>query len=228
MTTNLFSGLYRDIDKFIEWAQSFKVRWNTSYHPDQGMDVDLFIDRVRKLKQARIHVDQVASVDTHRLTPPLISKLMIANIGWRLQYNTGIGINTGCGIKADKNGELLPKTIKDIRTFLPLAWNDFQKYIDDNYSKYLESCGMKLDQEVECSTDRIIIGPDNHLYTCHSLCYQQRKDLSLGHISSLMDMKEKGYKVGTPIKCPIFGRCDPCDTGCIKIKKENSTIWEQY
>ena len=227
VTTNLFSGLYKDMPGFIEWAKKFSVRWNTSYHPAQNLSVDVFIERVKAMKAADLNIDQVASVDSHELSNDYIRKLLTANIGWTLQYNTGVGVNTGQGIRPDPNGELKPRTQGDIRTYLPLAWNDWQKYVGANYSKYHEACGKVSLQTVQCATDRIIIGPDDHIYTCHSLTYMQRKDLSLGHISTLMDLKERGYKFWTPIKCDQFGRCDPCDVGCMKIKKDNCD-WESY
>lgn len=226
VTTNLFSGLFNDMSEFCSWAKKYPVRWNTSYHPNQGMSATLFIGRIKIMKSSGVFVDQVSSVDSNYLDENTIKKLSSAKIGWSMQYNTNpFGTNTGNGIATDfDNGEVLPKSSNDIRHHNLHKFKDWDRFLN-NYEDYVEMCGQRSVKKVQCKTDRVIIGPDNYIYPCHATCYRQEKELAYGNIYET-DMVE--YKEYTNIiNCNIFGHCDVCDRSMVLVKKDNYD-WKKY
>jgi hypothetical protein len=211
VTTNLFSALFKDMGEFVAWAEDYPVRWNTSYAPGQGLEVEEYIKRVRQMRGAGLWVDQVSSVDVPELTDEIINKLMKANIVWSLQYATLI-----C------DGTLKPMSERDIRTEYPLRWKDYHKYIGSNYGKYQEMCSQTSTRTVQCTTDRVIIAPDNHLYRCHAHAYRLDKYYSAGHIS------ESNGTVPNLVTCVLFGHCEPCDVGKVMVRSNENSEWKDY
>jgi hypothetical protein len=203
VTTNLFSGLFNDMGRFIAWASEHPIRWNTSFHPNQGMLVELYIERVRMMKQAGLYVDQVSSVDTPDLTADIIEKLLSANIGWSLQYATLI----------DEQGVLLPKTKKDIRVQYPMRWHDYGKYIDENYNKYYDMCSQKHKLEVKCKTDRLLISPDDNIYRCSAHAYRMPYRYKVGSVHNVVKVS-----AGFEMLCTEYGYCEPCDVGNVEVR----------
>jgi organic radical activating enzyme len=67
-------------------------------------------------------------------------------------------------------------------------------------SKELRSC--------ECRTSELLIGPDGHIFRCHSDLYANRSPI--GHI-----LEPKAPNLGEWKHCAVYGACNSCD---IKVK----------
>ena len=185
ITTNLSTRFYKDFEGFIKWAKKVKIRWNVSYHPE-FMDIDLFINRVKKIQEAKIEMDQVSAVKLDLLSEADRKKLESAGIGFT--YQTNIGID-------EESGELLPKT---------------DNHPDFNYERYQEMCGKQIKETRKCRTvdydghARHLISSDGTIYNCHHLLYKEKHPI--GHI-------DNGWpeNILDPIVCGEYGHCNPCD-----------------
>ena len=183
--TNLSTRFYKDFEGFIKWAKKVKVRWNVSYHPE-FMDINLFIERVKKIQEARIEMDQVSAVKLDLLSEADRKKL--ENAGISFTYQTTLGID-------EESGELLPKT---------------DDHPDFNYERYQEMCGKKIKEIKRCRTidydghARHLISSDGTIYNCHHLLYKEKHPI--GHI-------DNGWpeNILDPIVCGEYGHCNPCD-----------------
>lgn len=195
VTTNLGSRFFSDdLNTFIGWAKKYQIRWNISFHPE-FMDVDLFIERILKMKNAGIKTGQVAAVKTQLLSPEVCKKLENAAIGFT--YQTFWGID-------EKNGRLLPQT---------------DNHPDFDYERYKKMCGKQHKRTCKCRTvdyfghARHLIGPDGNIYNCAHLLYTQKHPI--GHIDNgwpenLLD----------PIECSEYGHCNPCDFFDMEVVSE--------
>ena len=185
ITTNLSTRFYKDFEGFIKWAKKVKVRWNVSYHPE-FMDINLFIERVKKIQEARIEMDQVSAVKLDLLSEADRKKLENSGIGFTYQTRTGID---------EESGELLPKT---------------DDHPDFNYERYQEMCGKQIKETRRCRTvdydghARHLISSDGTIYNCHHLLYKEKHPI--GHI-------DNGWpeNILDPIVCGEYGHCNPCD-----------------
>ena len=185
ITTNLSTRFYKDFEVFIKWAKKVKVRWNVSYHTE-FMDINLFIERVKKIQEARIEMDQGSAVKLDLLSEADRKKLESAGIGFTYQTNMGID---------EESGELLPKT---------------DDHPDFNYERYQEMCGKQIKETRRCKTvdydghARHLISSDGTIYNCHHLLYKEKHPI--GHI-------DNGWpeNILDPIVCGEYGHCNPCD-----------------
>jgi MoaA/NifB/PqqE/SkfB family radical SAM enzyme len=185
VTTNLGSRLYYKFDEFLEWAGTYKIRWNTSYHPG-FMDVDLYIKRVKAMKKAGLEVGQVTSVKGPQL--PMEDRRRLESADIDFEYQTFFGLD-------DKTGELLPKSCE---------------HPDFDYERYRKMCCRQYRKTCTCKTStrnghaRHLIAPDGKIYNCHHLLYAQKHPL--GHISD-------GWPANLlePIRCKEYGYCNACD-----------------
>ena len=185
ITTNLSTRFFKDFDGFIKWAKKINVRWNVSYHPE-FMDINLFIERVKKIQEARIEMDQVSAVKLDLLSEADRKKLENAGIGFTYQTRTGID---------EESGELLPKT---------------DDHPDFNYERYQEMCGKQIKETRRCRTvdynghARHLISSDGSIYNCHHLLYKQKHPI--GHI-------DNGWpeNILDSIVCGEYGHCNPTD-----------------
>ena len=183
--TNLSTRFYKDFEGFIKWAKKVNIRWNVSYHPE-FMDVDLFIERVKMIQEAKLEMDQVSAVNNDLLSEDHRTKLIKADIGFT--YQSALGID-------EKSGELFPK--KD-------------DHPDFNYDRYLEMCGKQIKETRKCRTvdydghARHLISSDGTIYNCHHLLYKEKHPI--GHI-------DNGWpeNILEPITCGEYGHCNPCD-----------------
>ena len=183
--TNLSTRFYKDFDAFIKWAKKVQIRWNVSYHPE-FMDIDLFIERVKKIQAAKLEMDQVSAVNNDLLSELDMAKLEDADIGFTCQKPLGID---------EATGELLPK--KD-------------DHPDFDYERYQEMCGKTIKETRKCKTvdydghARHLISSDGTIYNCHHLLYKEK--LPIGHI-------DNGWpeNILNPIVCNEYGHCNPCD-----------------
>lgn len=76
--------------------------------------------------------------------------------------------------------------------------------------KYPEAVSGKPGPPVECRTSELIIGPDGHVFRCHSDLYQKRAPV--GHICNANFRIDDIYR-----ECDQFGFCNPCD---VKVKTD--------
>tara|TARA_B100000795_G_C22795505_1_gene439139 strand:- start:616 stop:1641 length:1026 start_codon:yes stop_codon:yes gene_type:complete len=193
--TNLSTRFFKDFDGFIEWAKKVKVRWNASYHPE-FMDINLFIERVKKIQQAKLEMDQVSAVKNDLLSKADRSKLENAGIGFT--YQSALGID-------EESGELLPK---------------IDDHPDFTYERYEEMCGKKIKETRKCKTvdydghARHLISSDGTIYNCHHLLYKEKHPI--GHIDS-------GWpeNILDPIVCSEYGHCNPCDFRDMEVLPED-------
>jgi hypothetical protein len=116
IVTNLSKRFYKDFDGFIEWAKKVRIRWNDSYHRE-FMDIDLFIDRVKRIQEVKLEIDQVAAVKNNLLSE--VDREKLENAGICFTSQSALGID-------EESGELLPKT---------------DTHPDFNYERYQEMCG---------------------------------------------------------------------------------------
>jgi MoaA/NifB/PqqE/SkfB family radical SAM enzyme len=195
VTTNLGSRFFSDdFDKFIDWAKKNRIRWSASYHPE-FMDVDIFIERIRKMKKAGIEIGNAAAVKTPLLSAEARQKLENADIGFI--YQTFWGID-------DESSILLPQT---------------DDHPDFDYERYKKMCGKQNKGICKCRTvdyfghARHLIGPDGNIYNCAHLLYTQKHPV--GHI-------DKGWPENLldPIECTEYGHCNPCDFFDMEIMSE--------
>ena len=150
------------------------------------MDIDLFIERVKKIQDAKIEMDQVSAVDNTLLVKK--DRLKLENAGIGFTYQSPLGID-------EESGELLPKS---------------DDHPDFNYERYEEMCGKKNKETRECKTvdyeghARHLISSDGTIYNCHHLLYKEKHPI--GHI-------DKGWpkNILDPIICGEYGHCNPCD-----------------
>ena len=185
ITTNLSTRFFKDFEGFIKWAKKVKIRWNVSYHPE-FMDIKIFIERVKKIQEARIDMDQVSAVKLDLLSLDDRKKLENADIGFTYQTRTGID---------DESGELFPKK---------------SDHPDFNYVRYQEMCGKQIKETRKCRTvdydghARHLISSDGTIYNCHHLLYIQKDPI--GHI-------DNGWpkNILDPIVCSEYGHCNPTD-----------------
>lgn len=184
--TNLKTRFFKnDFDEFIRWAKEHRVRWNVTYHPE-FMDVDLFIERVRKIQEADLEMGQVSAVKSSLLPEEDQRKLEQADIG--ITYQELLGI--------DESTRILHPT------------EDTHPLFD--YDRYKEMCGKHIKETRSCKTvdydghARHLIGPDGRIYNCHHLLYKEMHPI--GHI-------DEGWPehILDPIKCTEYGHCNPCD-----------------
>jgi len=215
ITTNLHGKWYRNFDITIEKMKAWgtKVQWNMSYHPS-FMDVDLFIERVHKMRAAGLKIYQVSTTDTPELSPADAEKLLNAGIGWRSQAFIGRG----------KDGELLPRNWNDVNTKYPQLY-DPSPYID-NYDEYVDECEDANFTEnfyrpdwVNCTTSRFLIGPDNNVYPCHRHLYTEDLRYVCGSIYDI-EMKKFRHQWNRYLNkwtLPCNTKCNPCDFKAVKI-----------
>lgn len=215
LTTNINGKWYRDFDKALETMRGFgkTVLWNTTYHP-AWMEPDLYIERIRKMKEAGLHVGQIATTDTPDLSSEVADKLHKADIGWHLQTFTG----------RNKEGRLLPQTWADVNQKYPQLY-DPAKYIN-NYEEYTRECedadsnsNCERPGWVNCITSKFLIGPDNNVYPCHRHLYVADKQYVCGTIYDV-EMKEFRYKwnsLQSRWSLPCHTKCNPCDFGSVKV-----------
>lgn len=218
ITSNLNGKWYRDFDKALGKMKAWgdQVKWNTTYHP-AWMEADLYIERVRKLQEAGIFLDQIATTDTPDLDPLVAEKLHTANIGWKLQTFTG----------RNAAGRMLPQTWDDVNQKYPQLY-DPARYIE-NYDEYTRECedanqdtSSHLRQKwVSCTTSRFLIGPDNFIYPCHRHLYVADKDYAAGsiHDVDMKDFKFKWSSLRGAWTLPCHTKCNPCDFRSVKIKE---------
>lgn len=215
-TTNINGKWYRDfgraLAKMKHWGS--RVKWNTTYHP-AWMELDLYIERIRAMRDAGLWMEQVAATDTPELSAEAAAKLHAADIGWKIQPFTG----------RDASGRLLPQTWDDVNTKYPLLY-DPSKYIE-HYDEYQRECEdanlsdqMYRDEWVRCTTSRFLIGPDNLVYPCHRHLYAEDPRYAVGSIRDV-EMKEFKAKwnrwLGRWV-VPCDTKCNPCDFRVVKIK----------
>jgi radical SAM protein with 4Fe4S-binding SPASM domain len=215
LTTNVNGKWYRDFDSTLQTMKSFgkNVLWNTTFHP-AFMEADVYIERIRKMKEAGLSIDQIATTDTPDLKPEVAAKLHAADIGWRLQTFTGRG----------KDGRLLPQTWQDVNTKYPQLY-DPAKYID-HYNEYTQECedadstnNIYRPQWVNCITSKFLIGPDNNIYPCHRHLYVADKKYVCGSIYDI-EMKEFNHPwnaLRSRWSLPCNTKCNPCDFGSVKV-----------
>lgn len=215
-TTNINGLWYKDFGKALETMKGFgsKVKWNTTFHPS-WMAVELYIERVRAMKQAGLWVEQVASTDTPELTDEMAATMFAADIGWKLQPFTG----------RDATGRLLPETWDDVRTGYPLLY-DPTKYIE-HHQEYAEesedanfSDQMQRREWVRCTTSRFLIGPDNLVYPCHRHLYAEDPAYSCGsiHDPEMKNFRDKWNRWFSKWDVTCDTKCNPCDFRVVKIK----------
>lgn len=227
ITTNVNGKWYRDFDRALTRMKSWgsTVLWNTTFHP-AFMEADLYIERIRKMKEVGLAVDQVATTDTPDLTDAIAQKLSQSGIGWRLQTFTG----------RSKDGRLLPQTWADVNTKYPQLY-DPAKYID-HYEEYTRECedadyteSIYRPEWVNCITAKFLIGPDNKVYPCHRHLYVADEDYVCG---SIYDVEMKSFKyqwntLRSRWSLPCHTKCNPCDFGSVKVtslRKPNAAYAE--
>jgi len=216
LTTNVNGKWYRNFPKALETMQRWGRRgvWNTTYHP-AWMDVDVYIDRIRAMMAAGLKLDQVTATDTPELSQQTAEKLHGAEIGWKLQPFTG----------RNAAGELLPRTLDDVRRGFPLLYFP-RKYIE-HYADYLRECedanygGDDLrDEWVKCTTHYFLIGPDNLVYPCHRHLYAQDRRYAAGSLEDveMRKFKFKWSKLFGRWSLPCDTKCNPCDFRSVKLE----------
>ncbi|MCZ6729888.1 MAG: radical SAM protein [SAR324 cluster bacterium] len=216
LTTNLNGKWYRKFPETLEKMKRWKrkVKWNTTFHP-AWMEADVYIERVRTMKEAGLWLDQVAATDTPQLTPEIADKLHNADIGWKLQIFTG----------RNEAGELMPRTWDDVRTQYPLLYYP-SKYID-HYEDYQQECedanysdSMYRAEWVSCTTSYFLIGPDNLIYPCHRHLYAQDRRYASGSLEDveMSNFKFKWSKLFGRWTMPCDTKCNPCDFRSVKLK----------
>ena len=216
LTTNLHGKWYKDFPAAMEIMKGWgsKVVWNSTYHP-AWMELDLYIDRVRTMQAAGLRMNQVTATDTPELNDETAEKLHGAGIGWKLQIFTG----------RNAQGELLPRTMDDVRKGYPLLYNP-RKYVE-HYEDYLKECedanysGNDLRAEwVKCTTSYFLIGPDNLVYPCHRHLYVQDKRYAAGSLAdpTMKSFKFKWSKLFHRWTLPCDTKCNPCDFRSVKLK----------
>ena len=216
LTTNLNGKWYKDfpntIEKMKRWGK--KVVWNSTYHP-AWMEVDVYIDRVRQMQAAGLRMNQVTTTDTPELSHETTEILHGADIGWKLQIFTG----------RNAEGELLPRTMDDVRSGYPLLYNP-RKYVE-HYEDYLQECedanysGNDLRAEwVKCTTSYFLIGPDNLVYPCHRHLYVQDRRYAAGSLEdvTMRSFKFKWSKLFQRWSLPCDTKCNPCDFRSVKLQ----------
>jgi len=217
ITTNLngkwFENFPETLRKMKNWGRG--IKWNTTYHP-AWMEPDVYIKRIREMRNAGIKVDQVATPDTDELSPEVAEKLSMANIGWKLQPFTG----------KDGKGVMRPRTWDDINRLYQLAF-DPEKYIThyDEYSKECEDAGYegnnKRNVAVECISRRFLIGPDNMVYPCHRHLYRADQNYACGLIEDegMKNFRFKWSRIFKRWKIKCDAKCNPCDFREVEIRK---------
>lgn len=216
ITTNVNGKWFADFDRTLATMKRWpRVRWNTTYHP-AWMEIEVYIERVRAMREAGLDVDQVTATDTPELSDEEARQLNEAGIGWALQTFTG----------RDGEGRLLPQHESDLRVRFPQLW-DASKYIE-HYDEYLETCEdanhsgeFHRDQWVDCTTSRFLIGPDNKVYPCHRHLYVADPDYAIGSIEDveMKDFRHKWNGFLAQWTLPCNTKCNPCDFRSVKIRE---------
>lgn len=215
ITTNVNGKWYHKFDeaavKMKKWGS--KVKWNTTFHPG-WMDVDVYIERIRKLQEMKLNLDQIATTDTPDLKPEVAEKLHKANINWRLQTFTGRA----------PDGRMLPQSWADVNTKYPQLY-DPTKYIK-HYEEFLQECedanyndNFYRKEWVNCKTSKFLIGPDNNIYPCHRHLYTEDKNYIAGNIYdvNMEKFKYKWSQWSSAWELPCNTKCNPCDFRSVKI-----------
>lgn len=215
VTSNLNGKWYDDFDAAVSAMGRWRnyVKWNLTYHP-AWMDRDTFVARVHRLKDAGIHVGQVAATDTADLSDETAEALNEAGIGWKLQPFTG----------RSADGRLVPQTWEDVRTQYPLEW-DVSKYIE-NYEEYTADCedanassDFYRPEWVKCVTSKFLIGPDNNVYPCHRHLYAEDSRYACGtvHDVGMEKFRPRWNRLTNTWSLPCNTKCNPCDFRNVKI-----------
>lgn len=216
ITTNLNGKWYRDFDKALTKMKSWgpKMHWNTTYHP-AWMEADLYIERIRRMRDAGLHVGQVATTDTADLKPQTAVMLDNAAIGWKLQTFTG----------RSPDGRLVPQTWSDVNLKYPQLYSP-KKYIE-NYQDYVHECedanyadNFYREEWVNCTSAKFLIGPDNNVYPCHRHLYVGDTHYACGSIHDT-EMREFKFRWNNILKkwsLPCNTKCNPCDFKSVIIK----------
>ena len=112
-----------------------------------------------------------------------------------------------------------PELIHEIRAYARQHGVEFRtktflgEYQGKTYSsyKYEDACvGRPVRKNVKCKNTVFPIGPDGHIYRCHSDLYGRRYDMALGKIMDPDLTLEHRYR-----NCAFYGTCIPCD---VKVK----------
>lgn len=215
LTTNLNGKWYKDFDRALATMKGWpRVRWNLTYHP-AWMEGEVFVERVRAMREAGLDIDQVTSTDTPELSREEARELLAADIGWKIQTFTG----------RDAEGVLRPRTREDLSPEFPQLW-DASKYVE-HYDEYAEECedanhsgDFARSEWVDCTTERFLIGPDNKIYPCHRHLYVQDPQYAVGSLDDL-DMKRFRYKWNSfkaEWTLPCHTKCNPCDFRSVKLR----------
>jgi organic radical activating enzyme len=83
--------------------------------------------------------------------------------------------------------------------------------------RYPDSVNSKMLRKCQCKTSELVIGPDGNIFRCHSDLYANRAS-----IGNLLDPNFTADKLGLWRPCPIYGKCNSCDT---KIKTDRHQRW---
>ncbi len=214
LTTNLNGKWYKDFDQALATMKRWKnVRWNMTYHP-AWMELDVFIERIRAMRAAKLDIDQVTTTDTSDLPKEEAQQLLAAGIGWKIQTFTG----------RNEEGVLLPRTEQDLSLEYPQLW-DASKYIE-HYDEYTRECedanysgSFARDEWVDCTTERFLIGPDNKVYPCHRHLYVQDPKYAIGSLDdlSMASFRYKWNHFHAEWTLPCSTKCNPCDFRSVKI-----------
>ncbi len=112
-----------------------------------------------------------------------------------------------------------PELLDEIRTYAQEHGVEFRtksflgEWQGKTYSryKYPDACvGRAVRKNVKCKNTVFPIGPDGHIYRCHSDLYGRRYDMALGKITDPNLNLEHQYR-----DCAYYGTCIPCD---VKVK----------
>ncbi len=193
VTTNVYSKVFEDIDRFAEELKpKSTIRFNTSFHPDY-ISIDDFCHRVKKLRENRLWVDQIAMVD-HPESNFAEYQKEFQDRGVPLRPQTFLG---------NWKGVLYPNPNSNIT-------NDLKETGISDYRRLEDGFSNRKRSSVLCATDRFLISPDGAVFNCHYRLYSRHDPV--GSVLEGFDLPSDYFI------CHDYGFCNLCDFSRVNFK----------
>ncbi|MFC1631695.1 radical SAM protein [Candidatus Omnitrophota bacterium] len=205
VTSNFDSPFFdQELSELQRIKNKSRIRFNGSLH-FLYTPVERFIDRVQRLKKARLLVHTLFVVEHPAYADKVLDyKKKLSQIHPRVKLQRFLGFY---------QERLYPQESADKK-------GQEQKDGIVNYRLYQKAFGQKNGSSISCHSDKVLIAPNGDVYNCHYKLYTGHKD-KLGNLfSDSVHLRiPRGF-----FPCADFGFCNPCDSEAHAYKHLNGKI----
>lgn len=212
VTSNCGSPFYKN-DDFVEKLRtkpSSHLRMNTSFHPD-FITPERYVEVVKMMKEAGIHVDQTSFVATPVLKKHT-DKLKSVNKDLPLRADVFLGFwNEEEGFEASFDPENAWP-----REGLPSHYKKMSGI--NNFKAYREACLQTEKTETDCDVvyNNMLVDPSGMVYHCHYKMYNEIDPVC--HISDFKPITDYDRI------CRHYGFCLSCDAPSLQKELKSTPV----